>query len=128
MIPHAIEVVTLFATDIAATKAFYRTVFAAETLFEDDVSAVLGFSGLIVNLLARDEAPELVTPAKIAPAGAGPAMMLTIRVEDVDAAAAELREKGISLLNGPIDRPWGRRTAAFADPSGHAWELAQIID
>jgi uncharacterized glyoxalase superfamily protein PhnB len=31
------------------------------------------------------------------------------------------------LLNGPIDRPWGRRTAAFADPAGHLWEVAQEL-
>ncbi len=31
------------------------------------------------------------------------------------------------LLNGPQDRPWGRRTAAFADPAGHVWELAHEI-
>src|SRR5206468_12511116 len=32
-----------------------------------------------------------------------------------------------SLLNGPIDRPWGMRTAAFADPDGHIWEVAAKI-
>jgi uncharacterized glyoxalase superfamily protein PhnB len=30
-------------------------------------------------------------------------------------------------VNGPVDRPWGRRTAAFADPAGHAWEVAQLL-
>jgi uncharacterized glyoxalase superfamily protein PhnB len=33
----------------------------------------------------------------------------------------------VALLNGPIDRPWGRRTAAFADPAGNVWEIAQIL-
>ncbi|MET0609013.1 MAG: VOC family protein, partial [Gaiellaceae bacterium] len=28
---------------------------------------------------------------------------------------------------GPIDRPWGLRTAAFADPDGHVWEVAAKI-
>jgi catechol 2,3-dioxygenase-like lactoylglutathione lyase family enzyme len=31
----------------------------------------------------------------------------------------------VELLNGPIDREWGVRTAAFADPDGHVWEVAQ---
>jgi uncharacterized glyoxalase superfamily protein PhnB len=26
-----------------------------------------------------------------------------------------------------IDRPWGVRTAAFADPEGHVWEVAADI-
>jgi hypothetical protein len=28
------------------------------------------------------------------------------------------------LLNGPIDRPWGIRTASFRAPGGHIWEIA----
>jgi uncharacterized glyoxalase superfamily protein PhnB len=31
----------------------------------------------------------------------------------------------VKLLNGPMDRPWGIRTAAFADPAGHVWEIAK---
>ena len=25
---------------------------------------------------------------------------------------------------GPMDRPWGIRTASFRDPGGHIWEIA----
>ena len=38
-----------------------------------------------------------------------------------------LRSRGVAMLNGPIDRPWGKRTAAFLDPSGTVWEIAQDI-
>ena len=123
----AIEVVTLFVFDIDATKAFYARVFAAEVLFEDAASAVLKFSGAMVNLLAVERAPTLVAPIGVAPKGAGAAMLLTVRVDNVDEACAELAKRGVTLLNGPMDRPWGRRTAAFADPSGHVWELAHEI-
>lgn len=124
----AIEVITLFVGDIDQAKAFYKRVFAAEVVFEDDVSSVLKFSGLMVNLLLDTQAPTLVAPSAVAPAGAGSRMMLTIKVDDVDSACAELAERGVALLNGPIDRPWGRRTAAFADPSGHVWEIAQELN
>jgi uncharacterized glyoxalase superfamily protein PhnB len=33
----------------------------------------------------------------------------------------------VELINGPIDRPWGMRTACFADPDGHVWEIAQQL-
>ena len=40
----------------------------------------------------------------------------------------ELKSVGaVALLNGPVDRPWGLRTACFADPGGHLWELAQEL-
>jgi lactoylglutathione lyase len=31
----------------------------------------------------------------------------------------------VQLLNGPMDRPWGVRTASFRDPGGHIWEIAK---
>lgn len=127
MLDNTIEVLTLFVDDIADTKAFYTKVFAPEVLFEDEVSAVLRFSGVMVNLLAASEAPTLVTPLPVAEAHAGSRLLLTIRVSDADATCKVLAELGVSLLNGPIDRPWGRRTAAFADPSGHVWEVAQVL-
>ena len=38
-----------------------------------------------------------------------------------------LRVRGVELLNGPTNRPWGVRTASFADPDGHIWEVAGKI-
>lgn len=81
----------------------------------------------MVNLLQETEAPQLVQPVVPAASSAGPRMLMTIRVDDVDEACAKLRQSGIDLVNGPIDRPWGRRTAVFSDPSGHMWEIAQEI-
>jgi uncharacterized glyoxalase superfamily protein PhnB len=51
-------------------------------------------------------------------------MQLTLEVDDVDAVCAQLAERGVTLLNGPLDRPWGVRTATFRDPAGHVWEIA----
>ena len=126
-LPNAIEVVTLFVDDIRQAKAFYAKVFEPETIYQDDVSAVLKFGGALVNLLQASHAPDLVRPAPVAPAAAGARFLLTIKVADVDAVSAALQRLGVALLNGPIDRPWGRRTAAFADPSGHVWEVAQEL-
>lgn len=43
---------------------------------------------------------------------------------DVDVAYERLRQSDVALLNGPMDRPWGLRTASFADPDGYIWELS----
>lgn len=124
---NAIEVITLFVEDIAEAKAFYRKVFEAEVIYEDAVSQVLKFEGVMVNLLQETQAPQLVEPASVASAKAGSRVLLTIRVADVDTTCHVLESRGVTLLNGPVDRPWGRRTAAFADPSGHVWEVAQEL-
>ena len=39
----------------------------------------------------------------------------------------ELIAKGVRFLRPPIDHPWGKRTAPFADPEGNLWEISQDI-
>lgn len=116
--------ITLFVEDLDDTKRFYQEVFAQPLIFEDENSAAFKFGNLIVNLLADTEAPELIGPAIVADAAAGARFQLTITVDDVDAVCAELARRGVALVNGPLDRPWGIRTACFRDPAGHVWEVA----
>jgi uncharacterized glyoxalase superfamily protein PhnB len=66
----------------------------------------------------------LIAPAVVEPPEAGGRVQLTITMDDVDATCAELSARGVALLNGPLDRPWGGRTASFRDPGGHVWEIA----
>lgn len=122
--PTRIETITLFVDDLTAAKRFYRDVFGLPFKYEDDDSAVFDVATVQVNLLRIAAAPELIEPATVGSAEAGARFLLTIPVADVDQTAGELVRRGAELLNGPIDRPWGVRTAAFRDPAGHVWELA----
>jgi lactoylglutathione lyase len=120
----SLHAVTLFAEDPKRSKQFYARAFECDPVYEDDAAVTFRLDNVLVNVLKRQEAPELVEPARVAAAGAGLNLLLTLPVEDVDAAVEELGARGIELLNGPADRPWGVRTACFTDPDGHAWELA----
>jgi len=120
--------ITLFAADLPAAKAFYERVFARTAAFEDESSAAFKFGSTIVNLVDTRAAAEVIAPASVASPAAGSRFLLTIWVDDVDAACAELGELGVPLLNGPVDRPWGMRTASFTDPAGHIWEFAQDLN
>lgn len=122
--PTGIGAITLFTEDLAATRAFYERAFGLPVVFEDANSAVFRFGGILVNLLDAREAAELVGPATVGGPDAGVRMQFTINVEDVDGICADLQRRGVMLLNGPMDRPWGIRTAAFADPAGNVWEVA----
>ena len=123
--PGKISAITLFVEDLEATRRFYREVFGLPVLFEDDDSTVFDFGNTIVNLLKAAAAGELVEPAAVGAREAGARFQLTIEVDDVDATCAELAGRGVELLNGPVDRPWGVRTASFRDPGGHIWEIAR---
>lgn len=123
--PTGISAITLVVEDIVAAKEFYSRAFGLPVTYEDDDSVVFRLGPTLVNLLRTTAAGELIEPASLAPPDAGARMQLTITVDDVDATCAELANRGVTLLNGPIDRPWGIRTAAFQDPAGHIWEIAK---
>jgi catechol 2,3-dioxygenase-like lactoylglutathione lyase family enzyme len=120
-----ISAITIFTEDLAASKDFYVAVFGLPVVFEDDASAVFDLGNTLINVLAVAHAPGLVAPARVASPEAGARHQFTITVDDVDAVCAVLAERGVALLNGPVDRPWGVRTAAFVDPAGHIWEIAK---
>jgi catechol 2,3-dioxygenase-like lactoylglutathione lyase family enzyme len=123
----SVGAITLFVEDPARSKAFYEQVFEVPVVYEDESSAAFQFENTIVNLLARPAAHELIAPGTVGESDAGSRFQLTIWVEDANAVVAELAERGVELLNGPIDREWGMRTAAFTDPDGHIWEVAQQL-
>ena len=122
---NAITAVTLFVEDLAMAKQFYLETFGLPVHYEDDNSAVFRFGTTLINLLKTTAARELIEPAVVGTHEAGSRFQLTIEVDDVDALCAELTSRGVQLLNGPIDRPWGIRTASFMDPAGHIWEIAK---
>ena len=122
-----IEVITLFVEDLAATRAFYENVFGLEVVYSDEASTVVRLENLMINILSAERAGTLVEPRAVAGPEGGARLLPTIAVEDANAVCAELKQHGVTILNGPTDRPWGRRTVAFADPAGNVWEIAQIL-
>lgn len=122
-----ISAMSLFVEDLQAAKAFYQAVFGVRVVFEDQNSVAVGFENLILNLLRVDSARELVRPGQVAAADAGSRFQLSIWVPDVDAVCRELQQRGVALLTGPVDKPWGMRCATFVDPAGHSWEVAAKI-
>jgi catechol 2,3-dioxygenase-like lactoylglutathione lyase family enzyme len=117
--------VTLVVEDLDAAREFYARAFELPEHYFSGDSAVFRFGELLINLLQADKGPELLDPVPVAPVESGVRVQLTVPVDDVDAVAAGLVSRGVELLRGPEDRPWGPRTASFRDPGGHVWEIAQ---
>jgi lactoylglutathione lyase len=116
--------VTLFVESLDASEEFYGSKLGLQKVFSDEASLVYRAGSTMINLLLAVEAIELISPAQVAGVNSGVRAMYTLAVADVDAVASALTGQGVQLLNGPIDRPWGVRTASFCDPSGHVWEIA----
>ena len=115
----------MFVEDPQRSKAFYERVFDVPAVYEDENAAAFKFENTIVNLLKTSAAHELIAPGAVAGREAGSRFQLTIWVDDADAVCEDLAARGVTLLNGPMNRAWGLRTACFEDPDGHIWEVAQ---
>ena len=120
-----ITAITLFAEHLEERKALDSRMFELPVISEDDTSVVFKFGGTMINILQIGQADELISPANVARAQGGARAAYTLEVEDVAAKCEELRTKGVALVNGPMDHPWGIRTASFKDPSGSIWEIAK---
>ena len=123
----SVGAITLFVEDARRSQSFYEEVFGLPVIWEDEDSAAFKFENTIVNLLRMPAARELIEPGAVASREAGSRFQLTIWVDDADTVCAELATRGVELLNGPMNREWGVRTASFTDPDGHIWEIAQKL-
>jgi catechol 2,3-dioxygenase-like lactoylglutathione lyase family enzyme len=118
-----IGAITLFVPDLDHATEFYQEAFGLQAGRPDPDTAMLKFKDVYVFLhktaAAQDPVPEVMAEAQ---KGAG---QFAIIVDDVDAVCSELTARGVEVITGPADRPWGMRTVTFADPAGHIWEIAQ---
>jgi catechol 2,3-dioxygenase-like lactoylglutathione lyase family enzyme len=121
-----VDVVNLFAEDLAGARSFYQEVLGLPLAFQDENIAVFKLENTMVCLRDVSEATELIAPAAVASRNAGSRFLLAVFVDNVDALCAELTARGVAV-NGPADRPWGMRTATFTDPAGHLWEIGQDL-
>ncbi len=116
--------ITLFVGDLSESEHFYGDLLGLPKAFGDEVSSIYLAGSTAINLLQKSAALDLVTPDALSEANAGVQAVYTLRVKDVDQVVEELIAAGVVPLNGPMDRPWGVRTASIVDPDGHVWEFA----
>jgi predicted enzyme related to lactoylglutathione lyase len=104
-------------------RAFYTDLFGAREIFRVPEQGPVFYLGLRIGdtdlgLVAKESAPA---------AAEAPRMLLSIAVEDVDAALPRLTALGGSVTGGPNDMPWGQRVAHATDPDGNPLNLTQPI-
>lgn len=101
----------LLVDDVARASEFYCSTFGFEEAYrnEDEHGVEFAFLALEpygIGVGRRHEGDERD-------------VALWIYADDVDAAAAELRETGAEEILPPTDQPWGERMCTFVDPNGH---------
>jgi lactoylglutathione lyase len=58
------------------------------------------------------------------------AVQLGFRVapKEVDRCAKMLANRGVTIVSGPEDQPWGHRTLFFRDPEATCWRSTRSSD
>ena len=120
---HAMAYVILYVSDLDSSIGFYRDLLGLPFKLRDAGYAEFATQGTRLGLYERRRA-EWLTGQTVTP---GPAAEVVFMVDDVDAHARQLAERGAAIISPPTDRPWGHRTVHLTDPDGFVVELAQDI-
>ena len=126
-IPSIVSLVTLGVSDLQSSTEFYRRL--GFPLSSASVPGEVSFFRTTGGLLGLYGAADLAADAQTEP---GPAsgfrgVSLAVNVDSpaaVDAAAGIAASAGAVITKAPQATEWGGYHFYFADPDGHAWEVA----
>ena len=128
----ALEVVTLPVSDIDRAKAFYESLG-----WRTDADIVAGDAFRVVQVTPPHSACSISFGKGLTTAEPGSAQRLLLVVRDIEAARAELIDRGVEvseifhLAGGRVPGPDPERRsyqsyASFSDPDGNGWQLQEI--
>ena len=122
--------VSLTVKDGFAAMDFYKEAFGAEIVYQlgtPETGLHHGEFKIGETLVyISGEAPEHHALAR--PDGQLSSSLLSIEVDDADAAFAKAVAAGAKVLSEPEDQFWGQRAAAVADPWGYRWGISHLIE
>ena len=117
----SIDYTVIFARQMAAMREFYGTTLGFplhRELSPTWIEFRVGSNTLALTEHGRafnDPAPPVGVLS----------LQLAFRVApgDVASCAAVLKERGVKIVSGPTDQPFGHRTLFFRDPDGNVLEI-----
>ncbi|HEX6038762.1 VOC family protein [Longimicrobium sp.] len=117
-----LSLVTLGVDDVARARRFYQALGWTPGFANEEVT-FFQLGGIVLSLwnraaMARDTGRTPRGPGDVA-------LAHNVRTrEGVDAALAEAVAAGGTVLRPAHQAEWGGYSGYFADPDGHAWEVA----
>lgn len=121
-VPPPTVVPILSYPDVRAAVAWLSTAFGfvERTRIGESHRAQLsiGADGAMIVAERRGEMPAQ---------SGGPAHLVRVRVDDVNAQFDRARSHGARVLEAPIDREYGERDCTVEDLAGHQWQFAETV-
>lgn len=122
---YKLEVIGIPVSDVDQAEAFYGEVVGF--VVDHDVAQLPGMR--VVQLTPPGSACSIVIGEGLPLGEPGSTKGAQLVVDDIDAARAELIERGLAITEvqqlGPDGAP-GSRFAFFADPDGNGWSVQEI--
>ena len=116
-----LELIAVPVSDVDRAKAFY----VDKAGFVADHDHVVSDDMRFVQLTPPGSACSIAIGKGIMETEPGSVQGLQMVVADIDAARAELTERGLEV--GEVqDFPWGR-FVFFSDPDGNGWAVQQLV-
>jgi uncharacterized glyoxalase superfamily protein PhnB len=98
------------------SEKFYKKL-GFDVLQSDDAHSVVSLNGFAIDLVSmRDEDPFAKDSMS---SNKGRGVYVYIRVDDVDATYAQIKNAGFALTTAPKNWPWGNREFIIKDPDGY---------
>jgi predicted enzyme related to lactoylglutathione lyase len=115
-----LELVAVPVSDVDRAKAFYTEKAGFNADHDHRVSDEIRF----VQLTPPESACSIAIGMGIVDTPPGSAQGLQLVVSDINAARAELVERGVEV-SGVEEFPWGS-FVFFSDPDGNGWSVQQL--
>jgi uncharacterized protein len=119
-----VSMITLGVGDVPAARAFYERLGWTVTFTDGDI-VMFQAGGMILSIWWRD---KLDVDGGVAERGGYGPVALAHAVGDAEAVDTVCRQAvaaGATVTPAPGEKPFGY-SGVFADPDGHAWELAWV--
>lgn len=108
MVARRLAYLSIYANDLRRARDFYASLLGLPVVTDEAWGVVLDAGGAQIFLHPREDGDEPQLTLEMA-----------FDVDNVDAAIAELRARGVPVLEEASDRDWGDRDGAVQDPDGN---------
>ena len=120
-----VHLITLGVKDMTVSRAYYEAMgWVASPISMDEVTFFQ--AGSQVLGLYLQEALDHDTGLQGAKPGGITLAINAHNRDEVDALFAKALEAGATVLNKPVEMPWGGYTGYVADTDGHPWEFSHV--
>ena len=117
----SLDYTVIFARDMPAMREFYGKTLGFP-LHKQLGSKWVEFR-IGANLLALTERGALFDDPSPPPGALSLQLAFRVAPGEVQSCSSVLEARGVKIISGPTDHPWGHRTLFFRDPDGNVLEI-----